>query len=222
MKQALGLAVGDIVLTEYGSGPYEIVDLSAPTYYEIGSFTIAVHNDWLCTSLSLKLAPGHHLYGTGRDKTDYGSSHIWRDDGDRWYDDVNCELYRLKKGTFSYQETLFAPIPVPWRFAPGVDYGNEVWNCSSHGDYNCEPRNGCTGPCPVCGHSWKQRQVFVIPPRDPARRQWGVYWITTHRGRPLDSDGPDYETAIDHAIKTNCAKVMALLVETGQTKGYHL
>lgn len=184
----LGIETGDRVSTSYGTGPYQVVHVSAPTYlaHYVGALVIL---PWPTVSLSLLPA----------DPKDARSSYCYlgeirqtvTEQGVRYFSNKD-EIFVTKGAGNHAQLSLFAQQPAPpqpYAFQPGVNYAcldGELWHCPRcSADFNAlrvptiptmvpgDPR-GHNPPCPHCG-SWPEPR-YVIQPGEVI----SSFWVQNH------------------------------------------
>ena len=141
-KEALGIAVGDIITTSYGSGPYRVTHIWGPkTWY-------AIYNEmtiWPYPIISLILS---HVDFNQRTTAYINNVHR---EGDRWFTDCvsylgeRSEVFVQKPDTPTppMQISLFTQVePPPYQLQPDVDYNagdGHVWHCNQCGtDFNAD------------------------------------------------------------------------------------
>lgn len=170
------LRVGMLISTSYGTGPYRIEQIGAPTYIDryVGELLVRT---WPVVGFVLS-RPGEH-----------GPSYISgvRPLGDRWFTDQNDEVivHGMDPAAPPFQPSLFetAPaLPAPYVFDPdviypgyteGVDYSTSIWtwHCEKCGrDWNGKEKHYAP-PCPHCYRCYGALRVLVMEPRPepPAR-----------------------------------------------------
>jgi hypothetical protein len=152
-KEALGIAVGDIVHTSYNTGPYTVLSIWGPHQYRENWQQVTIW-PWPVISLALADADG---------RTGYYINEIHLD-GDRWFSGRD-EIFVTKPETRPpAQLSLFpdpSPTASPYPFQDGVDYeagDGRLWRCEEcGGDYDTDqPHQLSRRPeCPYCGATWK-------------------------------------------------------------------
>lgn len=167
IRTLLGISIGDIVTTSYGTGPYVVQELCGPYYTAPGLMGLVIRT-WPVIDL-----------GFG----DYSGVNDVRQEGDRWFTDSNDEIYVQHRDPEG-QLWLFDPPSVgelPYVFDPQVDYRRfgEVWRCERCKiDYNApdEPEAWRGGICPCCGRSTPPCcAILLMPPRVVGLQQRNAY-----------------------------------------------
>jgi hypothetical protein len=137
-KTALGIQTGDLVKTSYGTGPFEVWDISEP-YNRIDRLdnTLAV---FAYPMVSLVLVYPGDIGHAGYINNVRQVADGWATpDGDRIFVERPAAASALQLGLF--QSHL--PVPAPYQTRVGVDYEagqRKVWHCNFCGlDFNAAP-----------------------------------------------------------------------------------
>ncbi len=164
---ALGISVGDVIHTSYGTGPEEVRQVHGPSYFQQGFAGVLIVRTWPVISVGFS--------------GDAGISSI-RQDGTRWFTDSNDEIFVAKNKVHQPSQlpmfTLSAS-PDPYPFKPGVDYTHNVWQCRRCGDFNALPddeRLRMRWHCPLCGKKHVvDFKIILMTPRIIGKRQMNDY-----------------------------------------------
>lgn len=169
-ESALGISVGDLVRTSYGTGPNEVERIHGPYYFNVGVFDNLIVRTWPVISIGFS--------------GDSGINNI-RQEGDRWFTDGNDEIFVTKnKAHKPAQLAMFGPSAgqnrqSPYLFKPGVDYTHNVWKCRHCGDFNAPPndeRLRRRWHCPICGKQHVvDRKIILMTPRVVGKSQMNEY-----------------------------------------------
>lgn len=195
IKEALGISVGDVVTTSYGSGPYEVKSVRPPQKFCKSIFSIVIR-DHEVTSLVLRDLDGNC-------NTDSYINNIRRV-GDRWATDMNDEVFVEKKNKLVIiQPDLFAvaaksDIPAEYQMQEGCDYragAGRIWHCEYCAkDFNSPEKQRLPYFCPDCRDKQKFPQVCVpvffiaAPPPDDGRPRPSEYNVTQNFDEYLPLD----------------------------------
>jgi hypothetical protein len=158
-REVLGIRVGDIVTTSYGTGPYEVWEISAPR--QLTSYpTALIIRTWPVVDLSLipfEETPGHP------ERRFCGINDV-RQEGDRWFTDRQDEvLVQASKRTLVlpiHPVYSYPRLPEPYAFQQGVDYRaghRQVWHCAR------------------CGRDWNEAK----------KPRWEAAWCHECQGRGI-------------------------------------
>ena len=170
IKEALGIGLGDIVKTSYGSGPYRVVEVSAPVKFEVQGLHIVIRDHEVT---SLKLADLE-----GKSNTPSYIGNIRRVGPDRWATDTNDEIFVEKKTEDSGEQLdLFSVLPTApapdYEFQDGCDYragAGKVWHCDSCGkDFNTDEFSRISVSCPDCSRTCTAIFYMAAPAVDDWR-----------------------------------------------------
>lgn len=185
--EALGIGVGDVVWTSYGSSdPYTVEKISGPYYWEVMAYGAIMIRTWPVIALVCRpVRGGHECY-----------LNSIRRDGIRWFTDQNDEVF-VRKGLAPVQQLsmfmlMLNPRSLPYSFKVGVDYSlnGQVWRCDRCGDFNApRPMNFRRADCVVCGR-YADAEVKLMRPREPGRSYYSAYQVALGYG-----DGPIIEIA---------------------------
>jgi hypothetical protein len=188
IRRALGIETGDGVTTSYGSGPYVVIDVTAPfTHFEETFGVVILDHPEVCLTLG---APGALKKGT------CGWINNVRRVGDRWFNAMNDEIFvsRAERAPVRPSTLLDLidppdrveelPAREPYAFDPSVDYragSRRVWRCAACGaDFNSDPvprREVCFHDC---GTAAAAKQIyFVEAPAEDDRRRYASYYVMT-------------------------------------------
>jgi hypothetical protein len=160
-KEALGFAIGDVIRTSYGTGPYVISSIWGPYWWWM-PFNGAHYHVTIWPYPVISLVSGRS-----------GINNIHQE-GNRWFTDTGDEIFLIEKNKLTYQ-TSFLDNPRsidddarmrPYTFDPEVDYSDsrkvfKCWNCLR--DFNGEKWNGgyANPHCPYCS-AWVACSVIVM------------------------------------------------------------
>lgn len=154
---ALGIHIGDIITTSYGTGPYVVTSIHGPHYVQ--------RTIWgLCVTVHPEISVGLRCLKT--DKDGFIINNIRRLPAGRWMsrgDTIYVESVGVKS---DHQGQLFdALTPAPYEFQAGVDYQQTAWKCGNCGcDFNAPaldiPHPAL--PCPRCLSQWQSIPIYVI------------------------------------------------------------
>jgi len=181
IHEALGISIGDILKTSYGTGPYEVESIWGEywwwTSFEANYDHVTI---WPYPVASFGVALKNNREGC--------INHIHQD-GNRWFSDSGDEIFVEK--IFSpkkyYQIGMFdfsTPNTVdtrkqPYRFDPNVDYSNQetvfqCWKCRR--DFNGKKWNGghANPHCPYCD-AWVAKTIIVMDRVIPGNRYWNEF-----------------------------------------------
>lgn len=190
-KEALGIKVGDIVSTSYGTGPYRVISIHGPVWWEDNIFYLVV---WPYPVISLVVV--------GPDESEKANHHCFlneiHQEGERWFNDSGDEIFLLEKDKFPKapepkpeQMDMFSllkpavenapkamPLNEPYKFQEGVDYSDpkHVFHCPiCRVDYNGDYwNNGHTCPrCPSGKHLGTM--IIIMPEIEPGEKAIGLY-----------------------------------------------
>jgi hypothetical protein len=163
-KKALGIAPGDIITTSYGTGPYEVWDISSPRYWHkhIGALVI-----WPWPVISLILFHADNPPETRSYHFAYIND-IHCDNG-RWFTDNGDEIF-VEKPQQPRAIQMSLPLTsqntaVPYDFQPGVDYragDGRVFHCPQ---CSCDFNAVKTGHQPVfhdCGTRYVSLPIITM------------------------------------------------------------
>jgi len=145
-KEALDIAVGDVVTTSYGSGPYRVTHIWGPKTWYSDHHEMVI---WPYPIISLVLT-----YDDDHRQNPAAFINNVHREQDRWFTDCvthlgeRDEVFVQKPDTPTppMQISLFTQVePPPYQFQPGVDYNagdGHVWHCNQCGtDFNADRRN---------------------------------------------------------------------------------
>lgn len=183
-QTALGISVGDVVKTSYGTGPYRVELITDPHYWSVDLSGLTV---WPYLVISLICTDPDNT--RRRDKSYISCIH---QDGDRWFDDMGYEILivaRIDKPKFLHQLDIFGLIEMdnprrhPYEIDPQVDYSNRsrVFHCAECGhDFNGEMWNGgfACPHCPYCLTKGKHNvsgKITFMPAVIPGQRYLSSY-----------------------------------------------
>ena len=162
-ESALGIWVGNLVSTSYGTGPYVVRSIGGPVLFRKGLDIIVYPMPVVC--LSLSYAKGHRLWDA-RDRAGKAYINDIYRDGERWFGLAGDEIF-VASGNECVQLGLFNNrVAMPYVFQSGVDYeaGHQcVWHCERCGlDFNWDGR-GCRYPpnCTACDWIASTRIIMV-------------------------------------------------------------
>ena len=165
-KQALGIRVGDVVTTSYGSGPFYVWSIHGPVRFR-KSMDIVIY-PWPVVSLQLVATEDHHLYRRHARGRFFGINDIFRR-GDQWFTVGGDEVF-IRPPRLGYPELRidmflsFPADPEPYRFQDGVDYEKghrQVWHCERCDlDFNTDEPVRRPPPCIQCGR-WASTKVIM-------------------------------------------------------------
>lgn len=166
-NSALGISVGDLVRTSYGTGPYEVRRVNGPYFYNESLPSVLVVRTWPVIFIGFS------------DNAGIGSI---RNEGTRWFTDSNDEVFVTTRNP----KQKPAQLPMFWQaghgpypFKPGVDYTHNVWRCKHCGDFNAEPndeRLRLRWHCPICGKSYAVvYKIILITQRVVGKSQLNEY-----------------------------------------------
>lgn len=167
-RTALGIGLWDIVHTSYGSGPYEVVNLSPPRYVTNDMSYLSIRR--LPTiSIIGGLPPTHPNYA---DKGEIGFriiNDVRLQDG-RYITDTNDEVFVEKRHDLpSHQLDMFETYlqsDTPYPEQPGVNYDagdGYVWHCPAclrDSNTTDRIRRSPLARCPVC-NSLALKPIFT-------------------------------------------------------------
>jgi hypothetical protein len=179
ITQALGISVGDIISTSYGSGPYRVVEISQPVKFSIRALHIVIRDHEVT---HLKLAD---LDGESKTPSYIGS--IRRVGSDRWATDMNDEIFVEKKGEVSGAQldlfSVLTPEAAPdYDFQAGCDYragAGKVWRCDGCGkDFNTAESSKRSASCPDCASGSTAIYFMAAPALDDWRPYPSEFNIT--------------------------------------------
>lgn len=148
--EALGISLGDVLITSYGSGPFEVKSIRQPRRFEITSSHIIIR-DHEVTSFVLRDLDG-------KSTTDSYINNVRRT-GERWATDQNDEIFVEKKHRRNIvQLGLFderrRPAAEEYEFQPGCDYragAGRVWHCPRcRKDFDTAEKHKLPYWCPAC------------------------------------------------------------------------
>lgn len=166
IQSLMGVELGDIVSTSYGTGPYEVTKITGPLYSDRDISDMVTIFPWpymnlLCVGKSCRgeqqeaFLNGYHQDPQGRLVSTHG--------------DLLTVIKQERRRP--RQVSLFDPpdpIPGVYPWQPGVDYDSwDLWNCRKCGaDFNApktfDQRHRlyrCGGQCPNgCGY-WESRPL---------------------------------------------------------------
>lgn len=167
---ALGISVGDLVRTSYGTGPSEVERINGPVFYDEALPSVLIVRTWPVVYVGFSGSAG------------IGSI---RQDGTRWFTDDNAEIFVAKSNASRKpsQFQMFASSGQtrhePYPFKQGVDYEHNVWRCRHCGDFNAAPndeRLRLRWHCPLCGKSYAvDYKILLMTPRVVGKSQMNDY-----------------------------------------------
>ena len=163
-RVALGIEIGDIVMTSYDTGPYEIDSISDPYVYErYGS------------ELYIFSAPCVGVSCFPIDAVRIESNRCYINDirqvGERWFTRRGDEVYVQKPAARPSMPVdmfySYPPVPPLRTFDPTVDYTQHAWTCEKcERDFNWTPPERYAMPrCLHCNH-WSCLRIRL--PNDSA------------------------------------------------------
>lgn len=171
-KEALGIRVGDIVTTSYGTGPYVVWSIWGPKLWHAGHPAWTIW-PWPVISLMCVYAEGHHSFG----RLGFSYLNEIHQEADRWITAGGNEVFVAPPvGGYPDLPTdmflSFPPAPEPYPFQDRVDYAAWAWHCRCGLDFN-EVRDGHSPPlCPDC-QCVPTRIVMAAAEKDiPGRGLW--------------------------------------------------
>lgn len=166
-REALGLKVGYIVTTSYGTGPYEVWAITAPRL--VTSYPNAlIVRAWPVVDLALIVPQEAARHSERRF---YGINSVRQQEG-RWLtdqlDEVLVQPSREPLLLPIHPTYSYPPLPEPYPFQRGVDYRaghRQVWHCARCGlDWNEARRPRWeAASCPAC-QGWGIPIVFMHDP----------------------------------------------------------
>lgn len=167
-KTVFGLETGDIVTTSYNTGPYEVIDLTAPRYVSSDFGSLFIHRFPIFSIICGDPPGGHRQYPTPLGNPAGYLNGICFVDGRFLCWDGKDEVF-VKKSKPLYDQVIdmFAsyPMPVdkPYVWQAGVDYSAQVFNCQHCGgidfNYSGVVAWQCNPKCAQCGRV--SRRVYV-------------------------------------------------------------
>ena len=171
-KEALGIRVGDVITTSYGTGPFEVWSIYGPRCWDEGLNWIIW--TWPVISLKLITTEGNPRHGKCTVNSEHYFSYIneLRRENSRWFNTMGDEIFARppRSGYPNLPVDIFLSYPpasAPYLFQDGVDYHagyRRVWRCCRCGlDFNWEPtsRNG-PPHCPRCNYIASTRLVMAL------------------------------------------------------------
>ena len=185
-NSALGISVGDVIKTGYGTGPYLVEQITDPHYWNADYLSGLIV--WPYPVISLVCTDP--VTGRRRDKSYINFVH---QDGDRWFTDMGDEILIVSRGQKRLtQLDIFAlfepekpenPRSHPYETDPQVDYSDRshVFHCAECGhDFNGEMWNhGFACPyCPHCLEEGKHRlsgKIIFMPAVIPGKNYPSAY-----------------------------------------------
>ncbi|MHB0922651.1 MAG: hypothetical protein ACYC3H_01630 [Bellilinea sp.] len=188
-QTALGISVGDVIKTGYGSGPYLVEQITDPQYWSANYLSGLIV--WPYPVISLVCAVP--VTGRHRDKSYINFIH---QDGDRWFTDMGDEILIVSRGPKTVSQLdIFAlfeperpenPRSHPYETDPQVDYSDRsrVFHCTKCGhDFNGVMWNGgFTCPyCPFCLANGKHNvsvKIFFMPAVIPGQNYPSAYQVS--------------------------------------------
>lgn len=172
-KTALGIEVGDLLTTSYGTGPEYVKDIHGPyVTSEIGTHLVLLPSPQISVSLQ-KLDMSKH---------DWRGINGIRQDGNRWLT-FNCSEVFIEKPAVrvAMQIDMFQSYPSTpplYQRDKDVDYSIYAWKCCKcDRDFNWKPTTDwAMATCPYCCH-WTCKRLIELP--DPSwspTRLYGIAW----------------------------------------------
>jgi len=172
-REVLGLKVGDIVETSYGTGPYEVWYVT-PARMVTHFVHALIVRSWPVIDLAV-VTPNERSHRLLRG--DFSYINNIRREGKRWFTDQQDEVFVRERGTALvlpiHPTWSYPPSPSPYAFQSGVDYHaghRRVWHCEACGrDWNEaeERRPWEPARCPLC----TRVGIPVVLMDDPASGQ---------------------------------------------------
>lgn len=164
-QTAIGLEVGDIIRTDYGTGPYEIIGLTPPRHVIDCMFYRAIHR-LPVVSIALGVPPGHSKYPTCGESV--GHINEVRLHEGRYRANSYDEIFVEKPARpLLLQLDMFASYlqpDAPYVEQSGIDYdaGDGLIFCCDRcqRDFNTARRHRPPTCCPICGRVAKPILVF--------------------------------------------------------------
>ncbi len=158
-REAFGIKVGDIVTTSYGTGPYEVWEISTPR--QITSYPHAlVIRAWPVVDLALIVSERAARHAERR----FCGINDVRREKDCWLTDQLDEvLVQPNERTLIlpiHPIYSYPPLPEPYGFQQGVDYlagHRQVWHCAR------------------CGRDWNEVKLL----------RWEGVWCQACQGRGI-------------------------------------
>jgi hypothetical protein len=170
-REVLGIRVGDMVTTSYGTGPYEVWAMTAPRQVTCYPSTLIIRT-WPVVDLAL--VPVEETSG-GAERRFCGINDV-RKVGDRWFTDRQDEVW-VQANSRALALPIhplysYPPLPEPYAFQQGVDYRaghRQVWHCARCGrDWNeGKKQRWETAWCPAC----QGRGIAISFMHDPSISQ---------------------------------------------------